>query len=202
MVVVGPYRSGTSCVAGILSTLGVEFGACKPPTHHNPKGFFEHFASCERLKRAFDERTGDVLVSQSEVGQILLDWRIELDALPAPVVGLKHPLLCYLGVELDELFAGADVRYVFTERPAAAITESLVRCNWQWIRGVNVPELVLRLISARESTSRGKNVFRVSFENLLAAPDAFITRLAEFAGIHRQDEQFRRACAFVDTARD
>jgi hypothetical protein len=44
IIVLGPYRSGTSVTAQILKALGVDFGPKKyfvPATHHNPGGFYE-----------------------------------------------------------------------------------------------------------------------------------------------------------------
>ena len=41
VVVLGPPRSGTSTVAGLLHILGVDMGRLRPPNPDNPKGFFE-----------------------------------------------------------------------------------------------------------------------------------------------------------------
>jgi hypothetical protein len=44
VVVLGPYRSGTSVTAQVLAALGVDFGPKRhfiPATHNNPAGFFE-----------------------------------------------------------------------------------------------------------------------------------------------------------------
>ena len=55
-VITGPFRSGTSCVTGLLERCGFDLGknirVLRDPTEHNPKGHFEHdllFAINERL---------------------------------------------------------------------------------------------------------------------------------------------------------
>src|SRR5438105_4408818 len=105
IVILGPYRSGSSCLAGVLSALGVEFGACMRVTVQNPKGFFEYQDAQRRLKAAFDESRTLAKVSDEIVRQILSDWQSDLSVLPAPVVGMKHPLLCILGSMLDSVFS-------------------------------------------------------------------------------------------------
>jgi hypothetical protein len=44
VVVMGPGRSGTSMVAGLLAAHGVFFGTTKPADQHNPRGYYEHLA--------------------------------------------------------------------------------------------------------------------------------------------------------------
>jgi hypothetical protein len=64
VIVLGPYRSGTSVTAQVLSALGVDFGPKRyfvPASHNNPGGFFERIdinKANEALLQSADEPLG------------------------------------------------------------------------------------------------------------------------------------------------
>lgn len=59
VLVTGCARSGTSMVAGVLHTCGLNFGGpLVGPSPHNPRGFFEHRAIRQKVLKPYLEELG------------------------------------------------------------------------------------------------------------------------------------------------
>lgn len=200
VAVMGPFRGGTSCTAGVLHTLGVSMGRhfekAKPS---NPKGFFEASQLAQICRRSYREPW---MKQQNEFDQrvsLLRMWannrRREMkDA----VSGGKHPTMCLMGPEL--LAAWGNVRWISVERPAAEVVASLIKRGWGW--GKDAPREVLpKMIDERDrflSTVDQETVLRIKFADLVGDPIKQIDRMIEFLDIQPSEEQLRAAVEFVD----
>lgn len=196
IVVMGSYRSGTSCVSGVLCQLGVDFGECRRPRHQNPFGYFEHAVSQGRLVRAFDEARSRRLVDDDDIRNILINWRNSLSDTTSPVVGLKHPLLCMLGSELHSLLGDSTI-YISVNRPLSEIITSIDRCNWSWIHRCNTAAVIQNLLDTRDRFLRGKQHMSVNFHDLLDNTSQTIDKLTEFVGVDAERSWRSLACKFV-----
>ena len=94
IAVLGPYRSGTSLVAGVLHRLGVNMG---PPfwmkdDENSSECFYESRAVGHKLQRWWHEPKIRERTSQEVRIEFLSQWIAKQEAKMRPV-GLKHPLL-------------------------------------------------------------------------------------------------------------
>jgi len=58
LFITGAGRSGTSMTAGVMSTLGLDFGPTLKGNHNNEKGFFENLDVRERVLKKYISRAG------------------------------------------------------------------------------------------------------------------------------------------------
>ena len=97
ILVIGAARSGTSCVAGVLHTLGVRMGIEEhligPHPEFNPKGHFEDVC--------FHDFLAQVLANEHRGGATGAQWtemqRLLAEHQQGPVWGLKDASLVHLG---------------------------------------------------------------------------------------------------------
>lgn len=206
VVVLGPFRSGTSLACRILSRLGVDFGpeaALLDPDLFNPRGYLQRAdvrqannrlirsAGCHVCWPDHPEqlaRTGDLSV----LTQPHLGWRA-----CTAVWGMKDPRFC--ATLLSWLSAGVisqnHTRIVLVSRKVEDSARSMYA----------MPELsrLLQprtLFSARRTIDRyaeyaawhaqhlGVPVFVLSFEDLLAHPSKHVGELAVFASCGKVQE--------------
>jgi hypothetical protein len=169
-----------------------------PAGRHNPKGFFEHAASRRRLCDAFDEALGAPLAGASSLTAILRDWRHTLEEGGGELLGLKHPLLCFLGAQITEVFADDEVKFVVTDRNPHAIVASLGRCKWLWSRRADLFHVIARLCEARDSLLQCRSAIRVDFEEMMARPANTVQALIKFLNLSPRRANFAGACEFID----
>lgn len=203
VIVLGVARSGTSCVSGMLSALGVDFddGALLEATAFNPKGYFESLLLNDLLDKQVQSLRGawqDWDVPLLPNVQDYLDARIA--AATGVTIGIKDTRLVSCGLPVlrylrDE--CGLDVRVVRTSRAKHANAKSLE----SWHAPVSAQKLSAMLNRHLEQTERvlwrKKYLMQlVKYESVLANPTIQAARLAEFAGTFTND--VARAAEFVD----
>jgi hypothetical protein len=198
VVILGSYRSGSSCTAGILDRLGVGFGTCLRHTAQNVKGYFEHATAQRLLTRYFDEGTAQQLCSNEELDALLRMWQESLLGLSNEVVGFKHPLLCVIAPVLAAILEKSTVRYIAVDRPREEIISSLKRCNWMWTRQAGLRTVVHKLLSERDQFLLTRPHLRISFRDVLKSPIRIVDDIAEFLNIDRNRENRQVACDFVE----
>jgi hypothetical protein len=201
IVVLGQFRGGTSCTAGVLHHLGVNVGATWSTIKGNERGTYEAARLADFCRRAYQEPRMIRLLDHDTIVAGLRDWALgRLAAVPEPApIGAKHPSLCLMIAEILEAWPQA--RFVAVQRSVDASVRSMLRVgNWGWPRDQIEPTLRL-LAETRDrmlaSIDPGR-VLRIAYHDLIDDPPAAAQRLADFAGVVPTPEQLAAAVAFVD----
>ena len=199
IAVVGPYRSGTSCIAGALHYLGIPMGKQFLPTKLSagPKGTFEAVwlhRTCQNIipEPAFEFNPQ---IGPRRRVQALRQWAVSRS--DEAIVGAKDPKLCFLVPEILE--AWPNCKIIAVDRTLAASAASLSKLGWfgQW----HAETLIAHMVAMRDETLarvHENQVFFVNFDDFLTAPETHLESLAEFAGIEPLPEQTQQALAFID----
>jgi hypothetical protein len=203
IVVLGPFRGGTSCTAGLLHQLGVSMGASWSTIPGNPKGTFEARRLAQFCRRVYKEPW---LVAQTTRAQRvagLQAWLADRQhAVPAPApIGAKHPSLCLMVPEILEAWPGA--RFVAIDRPLAECVASLAKLkNWGW-PAESIEPTLRRLVETRDrdlAALPAERVLRIAYRDIVADPTAAAQTLAAFAGVAPAPNVLAAAAAWVDPA--
>lgn len=192
--VVGPNRSGTSCVAGILHKLGVSMGReFIPPTKENPTGYYEEM----QLHRYLHKNYYWQPPAESAFAQHAAWFRdYAAGRKESPVVGCKHPLLCFALKEMSQ--AWPRLKIVATVRSAEDSTASLKRVGWYAKRRIPMAEYSKVRDDAIKSLSLP--AVYMPYHEVLRDPAAAVDRLVEFCGITPTADERMAAIAHVDPA--
>ncbi|MCC7270626.1 MAG: hypothetical protein WA094_06810 [Candidatus Desulfobacillus denitrificans] len=200
IVVLGPFRSGTSLACRILSGLGVDFGpeeAMLEPDPFNPQGYLQR-ADVRLANNLFIRSAGCTVAGPGDPERLARSGDLSILTRPdlgwragSPQWGIKDPRLC--ATLLSWLSAGmldsTRIRIVLVCRRQEESARSMFA----------MPELSRllhprTLVSARKTIAQyagyaawhakhlGLPVFMLSFEELLAHPAEQVRRLAAFAG--------------------
>ena len=105
VVILGLYRSGLSCLAGALDSMGVHMGETfhKVDVSVCPTGSYEAKELAEFCWRAYTEPSTMINIPRHHLIAILNHWSAQhrsLAALSKQLAGAKHPLLCAMIPEL------------------------------------------------------------------------------------------------------
>ena len=199
LAAVGPYRGGTSCVAGAVHQLGVSMGNgfFTGGQHASPKGCFE-------AKRLFDICMACYPEPRFLEGKpyrrrvaMLRGW-LEGRAGHGAVIGAKHPKLCLMVPEITEAWPGC--KLVVVHRPIDESVQSLDTLKW-WSKTQRPEDLIRRLVDTRDKDIAKvptERVLHVAYADVLADPRGQLERIAAFAGVTPTPEQYKTACLHVD----
>jgi hypothetical protein len=203
IVVLGPFRGGTSCTAGLLHQLGVSMGAGWSTIRGNPKGTFEARQLAKFCRAAYQEPQLVERMSRSRRVAGLRTWLADrVDAVPEPApIGAKHPSLCLMVPEILEVAPAA--KFVAVQRPVPECVASLGKLrNWGWPAADIAPTL-RRLVETRDrdlSALPADRVLRIDYHAIVSDPAAAVRTLAAFAGVDPSAETLAAAAAWVDPA--
>lgn len=182
VLILGPHRSGTSAVTGVLNLLGVELGRnLMPSKSDNRLGFWEHdeiFEFHEELLSNLGSAWHDYRPLEpgwsageaADRARAGLRSLVEEELAGAPLWGVKDPRLSRLLPLWSDLLheLGTDARFVIVVRNPMEVVRSLIRRN-----GFTATKSLLLWISdtlaALENTADRRRTF-VSFEQLLHDP--------------------------------
>jgi len=201
--VVGPYRSGTSCVAGILHSLGVSMGRSLMDSNEaNPKGYFEPRDLQKRITSAIDERRMELTNSSDQFIEWLKQWFDE-NRKSENIIGIKLPVLCLLMEEAEQAW-GSDVRWIAVDRPIEQAARSLKQANWEWLPGnVGLQEcedILRQHRCARDEFLRGKEHLRIDYPGLVKDPDHNVRTIAAFLELSVETSVLEQAAGFVESS--
>lgn len=188
VVVAGPHRTGSSCVAGILHALGVSMGTSFiPTTWHNPKGYYEDTA----LEQFMRTRSGRATDEQKAIW--LRDWANTRQE--ARVVGCKHPLLCTMLPQMATVWPSLHV--IAMSRPLSESYASLDRVGWS---SLNSYKQLQRLYIRRdEDIAKGKlSVLRIEYRHVIHQPASTVEEIVRFLGLTPTQEQKKAAIDHID----
>ena len=205
--VLGPHRSGTSCVAMVMHHLGVHMG--------NELGGYDATGGgeaiglaklCESVMRfpAIDPKVGDGQLTK-QLKSWIVGRKTEANR-DKTVAGAKYPHLCRFA---EHLYAGLgdSLRIIAVDRPIEASIRSLQdrsnkhRGQWFAADDAACERLQRSLLEHRERFIKANPkvpVLRVDFAELTKDPAAGIARLVEFLGIDPTEEELESAIAHVN----
>jgi len=200
--VLGQFRGGTSCVAGLIHKLGVSMGdRLKPKNRANPSGFFEAQYLARICRQSFkepsltEENTHDQRVAR------LRAWaagRGYDDGQKVATIGAKHPTLCLMVPDMIE--AWPEVRFVCVDRPPEESSRSIKARNWGW--PLEARRTVLpRMIEVRDRDlylhALDRPTLRLDYHNVVANPKATVRQLIQFLDLKPTDDQLAAALDHV-----
>lgn len=196
VAVIGPFRSGTSCVAGILHTLGVSMGeAFSPPRPDNPRGTYEAVVLAGMCREFFREPHMRECVPYTERVMRLRKWAADRSRVPGrEIIGAKHPTLCLMVPDIVE--AWTNVRIIAVDRPIEESIASALAVGWLPTAESVIPAMIQARDEALERV--GVPVLRVNYHDVLEKPRDICKQLIEFCGIRPQTIQVEAAVGFVD----
>jgi GR25 family glycosyltransferase involved in LPS biosynthesis len=201
IVVLGPFRGGTSCTAGLLHQLGVNMGASWSTIRGNPKGTFEARQLAQFCRQAYQEPQLTERMSRSRRVAGLRKWLEDrVQAVPAPApIGAKHPSLCLMVPEILEVAPAA--KFVAVQRPIPECVASLAKLkNWGWPAADIYPTL-RRMVETRDrdlAALSADRVLRIDYAAIVADPAAAVRTLAAFAGVDPDPDTLATSAAWVD----
>lgn len=204
--VLGPHRSGTSCVAMLLYHLGVHLG--------NELGGYEATGGGEAVGLASICETAmkfpsmELAIERQDLVKRLRTWtnqrRTEAKAL-STVAGGKYPHLSAMGPELLDA-VGEGLCLICVDRPLEKSIDSLIRRSaknpaaWHSATPDKCKKLQTFLHQKREEfilANEDLPVLRIDYEQLLKDPAGEIDRLVTFLGIEPTSEQYLAAINHV-----
>lgn len=180
-IVMGLHRSGSSCLAGVIAKLGVHFGkrfvGCEEDGGHES---WDLAGVCEQAM-PFPSIGLRVAGLDRKLKAVLDRRRIESQG----PIGIKYPHLCAMGAQLTKI-VGADLKpmLVVADRDVEASIASLVRrCPKRAPQ--RLAQVQRFLLQHKESFLKTTKwpALRVSYEAMLADPEAQTRRVAEFLGL-------------------
>ena len=129
IVILGSHRSGTSAVAGLLASAGLELGDVLVPSPDNPKGYFESKAVVDANRRLLASMGRDWTFPPSRLANDLdltpLSNAISGLRASGNVWGFKDPRTLFLLPAWAEVIPS--FRFLGVYRPTTDIARSLVR---------------------------------------------------------------------------
>ena len=198
IVVLGPYRSGTSCVAGVLWNLGVHMGRKQHVISGSQALTFEDKALQTILSVCLKE-PGAPEVAIDDLELALGRWaRRHRDdgGLQEKRCGAKHPLLCSVIPILARQFA--PVIAVSVERPLEESIVSLQLQDWWGMSPRAYASPQQQIFDHRQRHLHEIDHITLAYQDLLDAPEETITRLAQNLGLETTDAQLQAAINSVE----
>lgn len=213
VIVLGPYRSGTSVTSQVLSALGVDFGPKKyfvPASHNNPGGFYER-VDINRANEALLESAGESLAYPGDPREIAkkadahtldsadMNWRSA-----GQFWGVKDPRFCatlLAWIESGRMDRG-NLCIVHVRRNLEPAVRSAM--SFESVRNFcDGTEEGVRTMLARYAELAQWHVdqlklptFEFDYEQLIREPEPIVAQIAEFLGVS-DSSQIRRATRIV-----
>ena len=180
--VLGPHRSGTSAVAGVLHHLGIHMGDdLIGPGHGNPKGHFED--------REFVELHDRIIGDWKKPALRVAPYWTEYKALIARrnqahrVWGVKDPRLTFAFPAFEEV-CQEQTRLIATSRPTAITAWSLhSRGGHTTQEAADIAELYRARLERILDVYDYVPTIRVEYDQLIESPILVIDTIAEFLGV-------------------
>ncbi len=199
VVVAGPYRSGTSCVAGILHHLGYCLGdQLLRPGKDNPTGFFEPALLHKYLRKCFDEKNSKCLVPEEDLIRAIRRWHEPLRD-SHNLLALKLPLLCLMMEETDTAL-DSNIKWIAVDRRPEESAQSLIDSNW-WLgrraRMEDALQVICRLRHARDYFLATRNCLRVDYSDLIDDPHSQIETICDYLDLDVSNQSKTAALDFV-----
>jgi hypothetical protein len=205
--VLGPHRSGTSCVAMVMQHLGVHMG--NELSGYEATGGGEAVGLAQLCEKAMRFPATDPSIPGEKLTEQLKSWIVTRKAEATrdqTVAGGKYPHLCRFA---EHLYAalGPSLRIVAVDRPIEASIRSLqnrsAKHRGQWFAADDeaCERLQRSLLKHREQFIAAHPevpVHRIDFAELTHDPVAVIGRLVQFLEIDPDADELASAIAHVN----
>ncbi|MFG0263147.1 MAG: glycosyltransferase family 25 protein [Novipirellula sp. JB048] len=205
--VLGPHRSGTSCVAMVMHHLGVHMG--NQLGGYETTGGGEAVGLAKLCEKAMPFPAVDPAISDERLTQQLKSWIVPRKAEASrdkTVAGGKYPHLCRFAEHLHAALGGS-LRIIAVNRDIEASIRSLQdrsgKHAGQWFAADDeaCERLQRNLLEHRDQFIKAHPevpVFTIEFAELTAEPHRVIRALIEFLGIQPTDDEIASAIAHVN----
>jgi len=194
---IGPQRSGTSCIAGVLSHLGVPMGRSWQENKGNPKGYFEARGLRKIQVKSFYEIWDDRRKNSYEDRvRMLRKWAESRWSRDGKIVGGKNPHMCIMVPEMND--AWANWKAVATVRPAIESAKSMKRLPKVSIedkeRGIQ------KAIDQRDADLARLKVptLYVPYKKIVSDPKGWVLKIIDFLEINPSTRRLQAAINHVD----
>ena len=202
LAVVGPYRGGTSCVAGAIHHMGIIMGhkffaGNRSGQEASPKGCFEAQRLWDICLTCYPEPSFESRRQYARRVELLRGWLIGRKK-EHPPLGAKHPKLCLMIPEILE--AWPDCKIISVHRDIKESAESLRKLGW-WVKTWEPEKLINHLVDTRDRDLNKvpeDRVLHVEFSQFVREPQEQLEAIASFVGAEPSKEQYQRAVEHVD----
>ncbi|MEA2708103.1 MAG: hypothetical protein QOF78_704 [Phycisphaerales bacterium] len=198
VVVLGLYRSGSSCIAGLLHRLGLHLGAhLVRANQHNESGYYEPAWLSGQLRKMWNEPQLIASMPQADRVHVLKWWLGDQQRRAqrsGKRVAVKHPLLCVMGEEMIEAW-GSDIQVIAVCRPLDESVQSLQRTRW-WHPSHCRP-LLEKMWEQRERFLGGLDHLRVDYDAMRHDPAGQAQRIVNYLRLSSSPTAMKEALAFV-----
>ena len=202
VLVCGPWSSGTSAVAGLLASLGLDG---LPPyfqtSDERTKNSFESIAFRELVMAVASEDTVALKVDPATAAARLREFRAALAAgKSSPGAGrpifLKYPLSAALIAQICGAF---NTRLVYVLRPLREIEATRVRRGWAEHQGSAGAQRIYSYMFGALVEQRIPTMM-VRYPELIERPVEIARDLARFAGLQATPDAIEKAAGFIRKA--
>ncbi len=196
LIILGLFRSGTSCLAGCLHRLGISMGSeFSLPNEINRKGTFEDQALARLCRSAFIEPGMERALPAESLMTELEYYVNSRREITNTYYGLKHPTICMMYEEMSVLFPHA--RYLVINRPFDESLKSLSALQWGFDQ-----ENLRFLLQQRDRFLHSEvlDVTTIEFEFLLEQPETCLQGIVQRLDLREppSEQQWHEAIEFVD----
>lgn len=194
--VAGPFRGGTSAVAGAISALGVPMGKDRfRPNRINRKGFFECVEFSRACLAAVDEPRAVVRLSDSAVDRLLRESFSRRLARSVRIgsgfMGAKHPSFCHLIPHINRVDPTA--LFVRVVRNVEDSVASMQRLSWRGWSSVDMRDSLQAMIDARDKALAEINPDRVLTVKVAEDPLVNAIKIDMFLGTDADEAHINAA---------
>ena len=202
VLVCGPWSSGTSAVAGLLASLGLDG---LPPyfqtRDERTKNSFESIAFRELVMAVASEDTVALKVDPATAAARLREFRAALAAgKSSPGAGrpifLKYPLSAAL---IPQICGAFNTRLVYVLRPLREIEATRVRRGWAEHQGSAGAQRIYSYMFGALVEQRIPTMM-VRYPELIERPVEIARDLARFAGLEATPDAIEKAAGFIRKA--
>lgn len=211
VIVIGPARSGTSVVAGILHYLGVDMGQGPNPSRSNPKGDFEDEEFKELNRSIYKKaRPGSgcwFTPTVEEIERVGPVFKQEIEDLirarqDKPIWGWKNPWNIMAAPLYIPLLNKPHIIFVFRDPLSIAYSgvehtkkyEQLTLKEALSCASSLNSRLVEMVIEYQE---REVPVYITSFQRIIENPEREVDEIAQFLGLNVREKDLRKIREFV-----
>jgi hypothetical protein len=210
VAVLGLHRSGSSCLAGVLHTLGVHMGNKLGGYEGRHKGGFEAHGLANLCEMAYRFPTVRRRIPRERLINQLTTWghaRQREAHHRDTMAGGKYPHLCFMIPELREVF-GTGLRIISIDRPIehsinSLVTRSRAATGWLNVTDAECEAVQQALHSSREeglpAMPKG-TVHYVDYYQLLDDPTSTINKVIHFLDLRTSPSEVQAAIEHVDPA--
>lgn len=199
VAVVGVFRGGTSCTAGVLHNLGIVMGNYfRRPNTNNPRGFFEAEQLAKICRQSFQEPLMAEKVRRPQRIEMLAEWAANMRD-KHKWCGGKHPTLSLMVPDIIDAW-GRDTKFIAVDRDIQKVLASLQKLKWGWCdtaKQHTCPTMYARRDKDLESVS-SNNILRIQYETLVSSPEKVVQEICSFLEYSPTEDQLEKAISHID----